>query len=102
MSDDTLLGHFIVDDVDAASYRDLQSDVISHSQLRQFGPSVIYIEGGLFANTDGWCRVPISIATEFCQSGGVVIVADVDHNELYQNKAHYDTAATFFRARDLW
>ena len=89
MSDDALLAHIVLDDMDAASYRDLQSDIISHSQLRQFEPSVIYIEGGLFTNTDGWWKVPISVATEFCQSGGVVIVADVDHNELYQNKAHY-------------
>ena len=99
MSDDTLLGHVVLADKDADRFEGLQSDSISHSQLRQFGPSVIYIEGGLFANNDGWWKVPISIATEFCRSGGVVIVADVGINELYRNKAHYDIAATFFRAR---
>ena len=101
MSDDTLLGHLVLEDTDAASYREIGPDIISHSQLREFAPSVIYLEGGLFANNGGWWRVPRSIATEFCQSGGVVIVADVGQSDLFSSaaQAHYSAAATFFRAQ---
>jgi hypothetical protein len=99
LSEETLLGHVVYPDEDFANITDpkLRSDVVSFALLRDFKPNVVFVEGGLFGNSDGMWKIPEGIASEICHSGGVIIVADVDHNELREHKAHYRKAGTFFK-----
>jgi TIR domain len=98
VSDEVLLGHAIWDDEAHSKLTDstLRRDLLSYSLVREFQPNVVYIEGGLFANPDGIWKIPQDIADEVCENGGVVIVADVEHNQLYQFKQHYRKAGKFF------
>jgi hypothetical protein len=100
LSDETLLGHLVLEDEVTAAITDqrLKADLVSHALLRDFQPNVVFIEGGLFADSDGTWKIPEAIAREICQSGDVLIAADVDHDELRNHKAHYRSAAALFMA----
>jgi hypothetical protein len=100
LSEEILLGHIVYDDDTFSKVTDasLRRDIISRSLLRQFRPDVVYLEGGLFANTEGLWRIPTDVADEVCANGGVIIVADVEHNDLYQHKQYYREAGQFFKA----
>lgn len=76
----------------------VKSDVISHRLVHELNPNVVYIEGGLFANDHGMWRIPQKLAQEICDEGGVVIIADVDHNEWRDRKEQYQSAAHFLGA----
>jgi hypothetical protein len=104
MSEEILLGHAIYDDEAFSKIAEpaLKQDVVNHSLVRDFRPDVIYVEGGLFANDEGAWKVPREIADEVCSNGGVIIVADVDHNLLYQQKKHYIEAGPFFKALAMY
>ena len=101
LSEETLLAHIVYHDEDFAGIKDarLRSDVASQALLRDFQPNVVFIEQGLFANSQGIWKVPEDITREICNSGGVIIVADVDHNELREHKDHYRQAASFFKTQ---
>jgi TIR domain len=100
ISEETILGHLVYSDEAAEKIKNplLKPDVISSSLLQEFRPNVVFVEGGLFASADGSWKLPENMATEFCQSGGVLIVADVDVNEFHHKKAHYWNAGNIFRA----
>ena len=100
LSDEILLGHLVYDDepYSKVTEDDLKQDILSHDLLRQFRPNIIYVEGGLFANEGGLWKIPRKIAEEFCANGGVLIVADVDQNLLYEQKDQYREAGSFFKA----
>ena len=97
-SEEMLLGYVVWNDeaAERVTNAELKPDIISHSLYREFRPSVIYMEGGLFYDSEGSWRVPETVLRDFCQNGGILIVADVDCNELRQHKAHYDAASRFF------
>lgn len=100
LSEETLLGHLVYSDEDASEVRDpqIKNDIIGNALLNDFQPNVIYIEGGLLANDRGMWKIPENSARTFCDSGGVLIVADVDHNEFYQHKDEYRKAGVFLKA----
>ena len=100
ISAEALLGLAVWSDDDFANIKNpaFKSDIISHTRFNKFDPNVVFIEGGLFTGADGTWKLPQGLAESFCRSGGVVIVADVDSNELHHKKAHYQKAGSFFRA----
>lgn len=100
-SKESLLGHFVTSDEDAATYNDLPvgDDVISYDLFKRLDPNVIYLEGGLFMDGKGTWRIPRAFAEEFVAAGGVMIVADADANELREKKQPYADAGTFLQAR---
>lgn len=100
ISDDTILSYMILPDVDAAKYTDpkIKDDVLSETLLKQFDPNVIFIEGGLFVNNKGWWKIPKNILEKYVRSGAVIIIADVEVNELRENKEHYIDAGSLFEA----
>jgi TIR domain len=100
VSEETLLGHLVLEDEHVEGIKDpkIKSDMISYTLLQQFHPNIVYSEDGLFESNDGTWKFPEAIAMEFCQKGGVFVVADVDVNRLSQNKAHYRKAGEFFRS----
>ena len=100
LSEETLLGHVIYEDemFSKVTNSAVRQDIISHTLLRQLRPDLVYVEGGLFADEEGLWRIPRAIAEEICAAGGVIIVADVEHNRLYRHKEHYRAAGSFFKA----
>lgn len=100
VSEEVLLGHAVLNDEAAAKIAnaDVARDVISRSAFERFRPNVVYVEGGLRAGDDDW-KLPRDLAEQFCQTGGVLIVADVDGNELNRHRSFYDAAADFFGVR---
>ncbi len=74
------------------------SDVLTLEDFQKFQPDVIFVEGGLFVNNDGLWKVPRDIVEEYCRSGGVFIVADVDANEIQNNDTWYSAAFALFGA----
>lgn len=101
LSEETLLGHTVWDDETSARIKDLEikNDIISHSLFHDFQPNIIYIEGGLFYDSEGNWKIPKNIVREFCRRGGVLIVADVDINELSRHKSAYSAAFDLFGVR---
>lgn len=78
--------------------RSLAGDVITPDDFREFGPDVIFVEGGLFVNNDGLWKISRDIIESHCKSGGVFIVADVDANEMQNHEASYSSAMNLFGA----
>ncbi len=100
VSEESILGHLIYSDEDAAAVTNprLIPDIVSHRLLRDFQPNIIFVEGGLFATAEGHWKIPEDMADQFCRDGNVLIVADIDVNELHQKKEHYWKAGKFFQA----
>jgi hypothetical protein len=97
LSEETLLGHVVWTDEVVQKITDpgLASDVVSYSLLNEFRPNVVFSEGGLFTGDAGEWKLPREVATDFCRSGGVLIVADVGVDELHQKRTHYKEAGLF-------
>lgn len=76
----------------------LVGDVLTPNDFREFRPDIVFVEGGLFVNNDGLWKVPRDMVEDFCRSGGVFIVADVDANEIETRDILYSTAMDFFGA----
>ena len=94
--DDLLLGHMIVAE-EVTDHED-REDLISHVEMLQFDPDVIYLEGGLFTGRGGGWRIERPLAEEFVAGGGTLIVADVDWNILNEQRADYAEVADFLGA----
>ena len=76
----------------------IAGDILTPEDFRKFRPDVVFVEGGLFVNDDGLWKIPRDIVEEYCRSGGVFIVADVDANEIQNNDAWYSAALSLFGA----
>lgn len=72
------------------------SDVLTPEDFWKFHPDVVFVEGGLFVNSDGLWKIPRDIVEEYCRSGGVFVVADVDANELQNKYTLYSAAFSLF------
>ncbi|MDH6709054.1 hypothetical protein P3T27_005800 [Kitasatospora sp. MAA19] len=100
ISEECLLAHAVLKREDADRFRNgnIANDVISEDLVDQLDPNFIYLEGGLFLDGDLW-RIAQPIAEHFVANGSVLVVADVDINQLHENKAQYREASTFLGAR---
>ena len=76
----------------------LAGDVLTPEDFSKFGPDVVFVEGGLFVNNNGLWKIPRDMVEDYCQSGGVFIVADVDANEIQNHDASYSSALNLFGA----
>jgi TIR domain-containing protein len=100
VSDDCLLAHAVSSNPtdDPPADPRIADDVVSHSLLREFDPTVIYVEGGLFATDEGRWRVPRLLVEDLVTQGTVLVIADADVNALREHKTHYQKAGTLIRA----
>ena len=98
VSDDSLLGHMVVDDDVYENFQEkrFKSDLVPLKHVRSLAPNVIYLEGGLFGGNAGRWRIPSELARELVEAGAVMIVADVDLNETRRYMRYYNEAFDFF------
>jgi hypothetical protein len=99
-SEDCLLGHrvlpeAVVSEIDAR----LARQMISEELLHEFDPSLIYVEGGLFADERAAWKIDWPVVEDVVDAGGVLIVADCGARELCRHRPQYEYAARFLRAR---
>lgn len=71
LSEECLLAHMISSSEKQLSNPKMANDVVDHSLFRDFDPTVIYVEGGLFASDDGTWKVPQSLVEKFVNEGGI-------------------------------
>lgn len=65
-------------------------EVLSESAFRDWRPTVVVLEGGLFEPGDGihW-RVPHGVLHGFCRAGGILVITDVDAPTLRAQRHAY-------------
>jgi hypothetical protein len=96
---DLMVRHWLADSRDEAIARNpgLAADATDRAEFAAFAPDVVFLEGGLYWNSEDW-RVPPDVAMSFVEDGGIFIVADVDRNEAAQNYGSYAGDLRFFGA----
>jgi hypothetical protein len=94
-----MVRHWLADSRDEAIARNpgLAADATDRAEFAAFAPDVVFLEGGLYWNSEDW-RVPPDVAMSFVEDGGIFIVADVDRNEAAQNYGSYAGDLRFFGA----
>jgi hypothetical protein len=94
-----LVRHWLTDSREEAIARNpgLAADATDRAEFEAFAPDVVFLEGGLYWNSDDW-RVPPDLAVSFVEKGGVFIVADVDRNEMAGHYNSYAGDLPFFGA----
>ncbi len=100
LSDDCLLAHMVASKPHEKAPSDprIAEDVVTHSLLRELNPTVICVEGGLFATDEGMWKVPRPLVEELVARGGVFVIADADVNALGKHKVHYKGAGSLTHA----
>ena len=99
-SDDCLAAHRVLPALVAGEMEEhLAREAVSEELLCEFAPNLIYIEGGLFADSRGSWKIDWPVIEDLIDSGGVLILADCDARELCRHRPRYEYAARFLRAR---
>jgi hypothetical protein len=120
ISDDCLLCHMVLPDEEVIKYSSsiytrtrIKDDILPVSLVKSFDPNLIYVEGGLFTESnldisqenepshtsfkEGQWKIPRGFVEELVANGAVIIIADVGWNQWSHQKSSYRTASDFFR-----
>jgi hypothetical protein len=93
-TDGFLLAHAIWPDEKAEDiFPEIERDVILESDIRQFQPDLVFLEGGL-ANYGEAPKISLQFAKELAERGTTIIVADVDRNAAQANAETYKSAVS--------